>query len=432
MTQEASQERDGSTRRESGLKAPERAWLPHVALIFSFILLGLGSTIGKLGMEKFNPVLFAFLREVFAGPILAVIAWFAYRRGPGLLPLRIWGRLAFLGFCLFVTQFFFLVGLKFADSNSASAWQPSQPIISMVIAYFVGLEGLGWRKVLGILCAFSGALFLVLGKSWFQQSGTRDDGNVIETENAIIGNVFFFLNCSATACYVVFSKPLFVGPSSKASIGFQMDSMWVIALAYGFAATLMLGACLTVNNTPELLAFICQDCADKYDAWRVPRNAILPLTYWILASSVIVWLCITWANAQASCNTSVVLAYGALQPLVACVANFLLITFDLVPRGVLSLPGWNILGGIGILIGLGVIIWDASRSAKTVDESGEGTRLGLREERELEGGVPGESEEDLEGRGGEGEGESSFLAARKRGGGEVSQQRLLPAEVRGG
>uniref|UniRef100_A0A0G4HPI9 EamA domain-containing protein n=1 Tax=Chromera velia CCMP2878 TaxID=1169474 RepID=A0A0G4HPI9_9ALVE len=405
-----------------------KAWMPHVALAVTMILLGLGSVIGKLGMQKFNPVFFAFLRELFSGPILACFAWVVYRRGPGRLPPRVWRRLAVLGLCLFVNQFCFLVGLKFADENSASAWQPSQPIITMVIAFFIGLEGLSWQKVAGILFAFFGALVLVMGKVWFEDEGLGGSKKEGGTLAAVIGNLLFFLNCAGTSCYVVFSKPLLVRPSS---LGFTMDSMWVIAVAYGFAASIMLVACLVINFVPPLLHLICPDCGDH--AWVVPAGAVWALAYWIIASSVLAYMLITWANAQPSCNASTVSAYTALQPLAAVLASVFLILTNLAPPGVLSLPGWNLFGGVGILAGLALIVFDGggqrggTEQASLTEDSERGGGLGLT-------GV--EMDSDSNGNGGSLGGMKSVsgpVAAKERGeGGDVNESVAGPRGGRGG
>lgn len=52
---------------------PERRpspWAVHGALILAQVMFGGGSVVGKLGVEKFNPLLFALIRECVAGPLL--------------------------------------------------------------------------------------------------------------------------------------------------------------------------------------------------------------------------------------------------------------------------------------------------------------------------------------------------------------------------
>jgi drug/metabolite transporter (DMT)-like permease len=45
-------------------------FLVHMALITANILFGGGAVIGKFGVKGTNPILFSFVRESIAGPIL--------------------------------------------------------------------------------------------------------------------------------------------------------------------------------------------------------------------------------------------------------------------------------------------------------------------------------------------------------------------------
>ena len=84
------------------------------------------------------------------------------------------------------------------------------------------------------------------------------------------------------------------------------------------------------------------------------------LIYWILLTSVAAYLLMTWANQYA--DASLVLAYTPLQPATAAILSFLLIQAGV--KGKLAEPGLNILGVIGIFIGLACVLYDNHKNSK--------------------------------------------------------------------
>ncbi|CAE7333204.1 unnamed protein product, partial [Symbiodinium sp. KB8] len=92
-------------------------------------------------------------------------------------------------------------------------------------------------------------------------------------------------------------------------------------------------------------------------AWSVPPEAVLPLVYWILFNSMAAYFLITWANRYA--RAGFVLAYTALQPFTSTVLTAALVVSGRFPS--LSLPGWNALGGLGVVAGMLCILWDGKR-----------------------------------------------------------------------
>jgi len=59
-------------------------WKVTLALITVQVIFGGGAVVGKLGLPSFNPMLFAFIREACAGPILLVIAMQSRQAFPSL------------------------------------------------------------------------------------------------------------------------------------------------------------------------------------------------------------------------------------------------------------------------------------------------------------------------------------------------------------
>lgn len=316
-------------------------WSVHGALILAQVMFGGGSVIGKLGVEKFNPLLFALVREAIAGPaLLALALW----RDGALVPLRKdWPLVFIMGFCVFSNQAFFIIGDKLAGPIISSAWQCSQPIFTLLISLSLGWEPATVRKLLGILLSFLGGAFLVCY------------GQHLESPGAI-GNVLLALNCLGTSFYVIFSKIALE----------RYPPLTVTAWAMMAASVMMAISAASLNNQCAFINFICPPAGDhdiacgSYQAscssWVVPSSAVLPLAYWIIFTSIGAYFLLTWANHYA--RAGYILAYTALQPFTSTLLSVILILSGV--QG-LQMPGWNVLGSVGIFFGLVLLIIDGKR-----------------------------------------------------------------------
>lgn len=319
---------ENSEMRSIASKTVPSIFVVHLTLIFTQIIFGGGQVVGKLGLPAANPVLFALIRELIAGPVLVALA--IYFEGIPEIERKHVLSYSLCGVSLFINQFCNIVGVKLSNAILSSAWQPAQPIFVIIMALALGWEKATPAKLAGILISFGGALFL----TFFHQdlSGSR---------NLLFGNLMFFLNDIGAALYVIFSKSLLR----------SQQPMTVTGLSYIIASGMMLIAALVVNCTPVFLHFVCSDC-NGY-AWAVPSETIWALAYWIVFNSIISYLLITWANKYA--DASKVMAYSALQPASAMILSFLIVKLGWYS---LALPGWNALGLIGILAGIALIIYD--------------------------------------------------------------------------
>ena len=108
-------------------------FLVHGALVLVQVIFGIGSVVGKLGVSKFNPVLFALIREAAAGPLLVVMALFLEGWVIKICRRSTW-RFAAGGIFLFANQLCYIVGEKLSSAVIGSAWQPSQVGISFCLA----------------------------------------------------------------------------------------------------------------------------------------------------------------------------------------------------------------------------------------------------------------------------------------------------------
>jgi len=344
----------------------------EATLIMVQIFFGAGSVVGKLGIRAFNPVLFALIREGTAGPILLTLSFVYLWRKSQIVstrnyeaitdeeslrrnrvprselyfprPAHLW-MFVVSGFFIFVNQLGFIVGEKLANATIGSAWQPSQPIMTAVIAILLGWERPTLFKSLGIFVAFGGAAFMVFYKS------SSDTGS-----SPLVGNLLFFVNCAGTAGYVIMTKHIMKAHKS------QYTSISVTGWSYMFGSCFMMICGLSINSSDAALKFVCpakdgEDCA-SCTAWGVPGSAVGPLLYWILIQSVLCYLMMTWANQYAKASTTV--AYTALQPLTSALLSVIIVQ-TAGKIGGLVMPGINLLGGLGIIAGLILILYDNKR-----------------------------------------------------------------------
>jgi len=369
-------------------KRSDGSWIPSVyvvegTLILVQVLFGIGSIVGKLGIKTFNPVLFALIREGTAGPILLLLSFVkiaSLRRKKRQNDRDLGGALANLieskidgegedrehivpfvpyrrdffsflvcGFFIFANQLGFIMGEKLANATIGSAWQPTQPIMTAAAAMIIGWERPTLLKIGGIVVAAGGAAFMVFYKS-----------NSSVGSNPIVGNVLFIVNCAGTAGYVIVSKRLLKSKRYVAIV--------VTAWSYICASIFMIITGIAVNASEKAVRFVCppNDGEDEAScsAWGVPTSAIGPLIYWIFVQSVLCYMMLTWANQYA--KPSSVVAYTALQPMTSALLSvFIVKIFGKV--GGIVMPGLNLLGGIAIVVGLFMIIYDTSKQKEIED-----------------------------------------------------------------
>jgi len=249
------------------------------------------------------------------------------------------------GFALFANQCLYIIGLKLSSSTTAAIWQPAIPIFTAVIAFAIGLEPVSILKVLGVFLAFIGAAVMVI----FGPGGIS--GN-------IGGNLLFVGNCTATALYVIWTKPLLK----------DHQPIFVTGCSYMVASGIMCFVAIIVNTNDAALDFVCPDC--NGEAWDVPVSAIGALVYWILFQSVLAYFLMTWGNKYA--DASLTSAYTALQPLTAAILSFILIACGVTG---LDEPGLNDLGALGIVAGLALVIYDSKRTQLLKREKEDAERL---------------------------------------------------------
>eukprot|EP00040_Diaphanoeca_grandis_P024143 m.132423 g.132423 ORF g.132423 m.132423 type:complete len:380 (-) comp29605_c0_seq1:321-1460(-) len=303
-----------------------------VAQVVANSCFGIGSVVGKIGLPNMNPILFATVRELGAAIILCIVAYRSYGLKLPSFKDRTGGLALLCGFAVVIGQFLFLLGLKMSSAVTASVWQPSQPIWTMLMAVALGREQVSKRKVLGVLLAFAGCAFMVL-----ESSPPKGSHSVA----AWIPNLMFFGNCLGTPIYILCAKSLVE----------QFPSLWVTAWAYVVAFFILLVILLITNNSPVLLNFMCPaPDATCGDGWQIPEDAMWALLYWIFFVSALAYFLVTWGNKHL--DSSIVSSYFALQPVAAAIVSTLVVMGTRAPHYGLQGPGVQHLGAIGVFLGL--------------------------------------------------------------------------------
>lgn len=268
------------------------------------------------------------------------------------------------GAFIFLNQACFIVGDKLAGAIIGSAWQPTQPVFTLLISLFLGWEKLTVGKTAGIGLSFAGAAFMV---TYGEDFGAEGAGSLIA------GNVLFFFNCLGTSLYVI---------CAKIALGRGYPPSTVTAWSYLAGASMLFPVAAGLSSSCSVVAFICpydteigsgeppHSCGDlptSCDPFAVPSSAVLPLAYWILFNSCAAYWLMTWANRHA--KASFVLAYCALQPLTSVVLSVIIIS-TVGHIADLKMPGLNALGAIAILAGLALIVRDGQKQHQADESAG--------------------------------------------------------------
>lgn len=333
---------------ETSVKPSKPQWLVHLCLILGQTVNGGASVVAKCGLPATNPILFALLRESGASPVLLLTALLVDgkpRLGRSQVPLLFLSAVFLYG-----AQVGWITGIKFANPVVGSAWQPSQPIMVLLIAVLLRWETCTVGKTAGIFAALGGGLLMTFGAKASSEAGG----------SPVVGNGFFFVNCSSTALFII----------SMRVITRTLPSQTAVAVIYCITSVGILVTALLVSTSGSVQDFLCPDCTHSF--WYFPLEAVPALFYWILGSSVFAYAMLGFGTKHAKDATHC-LAYTALQPVVAGVGETLLVVTgwnSRNPQNLLSLPTWTqVIGAVCIVLGVFFVILDALRPGERARSS---------------------------------------------------------------
>eukprot|EP00216_Chloropicon_sp_CCMP2111_P003634 CAMPEP_0198242570 /NCGR_PEP_ID=MMETSP1446-20131203/17728_1 /TAXON_ID=1461542 ORGANISM="Unidentified sp, Strain CCMP2111" /NCGR_SAMPLE_ID=MMETSP1446 /ASSEMBLY_ACC=CAM_ASM_001112 /LENGTH=327 /DNA_ID=CAMNT_0043926091 /DNA_START=265 /DNA_END=1244 /DNA_ORIENTATION=+ len=253
-----------------------------VALTTTQTVFGLGTVYLKwtLSFTAVHPMVLALYRDVLAGLIFILITARLGRPQKKHI-------VHFLGagFCLFLNQVLFIVGVDLSGAMVATCIQPSQPIITFIVAVLIGQEKIDLNRLLGLTLSVVGAVWVVLGDAFLSNA------NVLV--KSLLGDVCLVANCAAMAVCYILVKALVSSYSP------------VVVIAYTYASAVV----PLVLTTPFFIK--------SNDDWVVPKLALPTLAFLVLVVSVLGYSTISWSSKHL--DSSQVSAFTCLQPLVGSI-----------------------------------------------------------------------------------------------------------------
>lgn len=311
--------RDGTPRKEV---PPVKPWHCQAALATIQFAFCLGSVYLKSSLRnidlssnvQFHPIIYAFMREAVAGPIMCLIAYLQTGSLPKKQDLPV---VVGLGLCLWLNQLLYILGIDMSGVVVATCMQPVIPVFTAMIAVALKLEAGSLQKFAGIGIAVGGSLCMVMGGVSGGGHHTAAEGHIM-----MLGNICLLINTLASAVYYLGAKRLVQSYSA----------MCVAAWAYITAATCM-----------GLTAGLFVDRKD----WKLPDALIGPLIYWILVCSVVGYYVVTFATQHLP--ASQVASFQCLQPFVGTLLAFAVLGEE---------PSVWDLGAVGVVAGLVMVAYD--------------------------------------------------------------------------
>ena len=262
----------------------------NLALIAAFLatsIYGINHTIAKEVMPIYiGSSGFIMLRLLGATSIFWLIGLFAPKEKIERVDFLKIIFASILGMCINMLAFF--RGLELSTPINSGVIITLSPVLVLILSYFFLKEKITFKKILGILIGFSGAVFLILNSS---KTG-------INAPNIPLGNSFFLLNASAYAGYLIIVKPL----TRKYNIFTLMKWLFLIGL--------ILSTPITFNQFIEV-------------KWtELPWFAIWRMGYVVIGTTFLTYLFNIYALKKLSPTT--VGSFIYLQPIITIL--FALIT----------------------------------------------------------------------------------------------------------
>lgn len=285
----------------SAAPSPTRlfGWIGVTVLIWSFNFI-----IAKVALRHFEPLTLASFRVLLSTLLLAPVFFLRPGRATfGRADAKTFLLLGLLGVA--INQVFFTVGLNFTSVAHSALIIGMGPIYVLLLAWLQGLEALTWRKLAGMLVAFSGVIVLATEHGFSLQGGT------------LLGDLITLSGSWAFAFYTVLGK----------KVARKYDSVDMNFFNYLVGAGLILPVAVRQ-------ALLLDWSRPGLEGWAA-------LGYMAALASVASYLIYFWALRHLAASRLVAFSY--LQPVMATLLGVLLLgehfTLHLVVGGVLVLVG---------------------------------------------------------------------------------------------
>jgi drug/metabolite transporter (DMT)-like permease len=248
----------------------------HLALFGVNTLYGASHVLAKGVMPNYlSPNVFIVFRVFGATALFWLVSSFLKREKIAKNDLL---RLAFSGlFGVAINQLFFFHGLNLSSSINSGIIMSANPLIVVVLSFFILRERISVTKVVGVLIGALGAILLTL------TAGTGKG-------DSVLGDAFLFINATSYALYLVIVKPLMQ----------KYSPLTVITYVFTFG----LGFILLF---PPTLFDLFQT-----DVIRIPWDAWMKIVYIVVGVTFLTYLLTMYGLRYLSASASS--AYIYLQP----------------------------------------------------------------------------------------------------------------------
>ena len=255
--------------------------LAHLFLLFANLIYAINYSFAKDVMPTFiMPSGFILLRVLGAFFLFFLLHKIFIREK---LEAKDLLRLVVCGFFgVAVNQLFFFEGLNLSTPINASIIMTINPIIVIIISFFMLKESFGIKKIFGVLLGLVGAGILIL-----------NNGEIDLSNNLRTGNILVLINASSYAFYLVIVKPLMT----------RYNPITILTYIFGFGILFVLPF-------------------GYNELWNVNWNIIPKTIFWQI---IFVVFCTTFlaylfnAYALKNLNPTTVSIYIYIQPVLASV-----------------------------------------------------------------------------------------------------------------
>lgn len=264
----------------------------HAALFLVNTLYAASHVIAKGVMPDYlTPNVFILLRVVGATVLFWLIWILGKREVIAKKDLPLVALCALFGVA--INQLFFFHGLNLSSSINSGIIMATNPMLVVVLSYFLLKEALSWKRTTGILIGAIGAILLTL------KGGTGKG-------DSILGDAFLFINALSYAFYLVLVKPLMK----------TYAPLTVITYVFSFGM-------LYVLLFPPTITDLSQT-----DFTRIPSSAWWIILYVIVGVTFLTYLLTVYGLKYVSPAVSSVYIY--IQPVLVIVFTFLFFSIGMV------------------------------------------------------------------------------------------------------
>src|ERR1041385_424837 len=251
---------------------------PHLALIAVQIIFGTWGIPAKIALRQITPFGLSAIRVAATAVAFVIVG----RLSGNLKPIarRHWPLLVASSSCgIVLNQWLFVTGLSQTTVVNSVLITTTMPVFTLIVGYFTGIERPSWRRLLGILLAAAGVIYLISPSRTDVSAGSRF-GDLL-----ILGSAFIY------GTYIVLSKPL--------------------AEAYGPLPTITW--IFIVATPPTTLAGVIS--LRHVSLAAIDERAWLAIIYITIVATIFAYYLITAALRDVPPSTVAVYIY--LQPLIA-------------------------------------------------------------------------------------------------------------------